>query len=275
VPDEHLQGANAYISFASNAGLIIGTGVAGILVATLGPPIAILIDATTFLVAGILVFTFRQVSSRHTSEQSHLRDLADGWKVFTSYRWIVVVVGAFSFILMVQRGSEEVVGPILALQSYGGAAGWSLVLAGQSIGLLVGAVIASRIKPKRPMLFGALATGALVPFLLALAFAAPLWVVVPLAFFWGVAMDAFFIIWLTEVQSRVPREALSRVMSYDAFGSLIFGPVGLALAGPLVVVIGIANTLFVAAAVCAAAVAAMLLAPSVRGLRALAPSETS
>ena len=88
-------------------------------------------------------------------------------------------------------------------------------------------------------------------------------------------MDAFYIVWLTEVQSRVPREALSRVMSYDAFGSLIFGPLGLALAGPMVVVIGIANTLFVAAAVSCAAVAAMLLAPSVRGLRALAASETS
>jgi hypothetical protein len=42
-----------------------------------------------------------------------------------------------------------------------------------------------------------------------------------------------------------------------------------------VVVIGIANTLFVAAAVSCAAVAAMLLAPSVRGLRALAPSDPS
>ncbi len=275
VPDDQLQSANAYVAFAANSGLIIGTGVAGIIVATLGAPIAVLFDAATFLVAGILVFTFRHISTRQRSEQSHVRDLVDGWKVFTSFRWIVVVVGAYSFIVLVLRGSEEVVGPVLALQSYGGAAGWSLVLAGQSIGLLVGAVVASRIKPKRPMVFGALATGALVPFLLALAFAAPLWVVVPLAFFWGVAMDAFYIIWLTEVQSRVPREALSRVMSYDAFGSLIFGPLGLALAGPLVVVIGIANTLFVAAAVCAAAVAAMLLAPSVRGLRALAPSETS
>ncbi|MCX6422342.1 MAG: MFS transporter [Actinobacteria bacterium] len=273
VPDEHLQGANAYISFASNSGLIIGTGVAGIIVATLGPSIAIIIDAATFLVAGILVFTFRHVSKRQPTEQSHLRDLVDGWKVFTSFRWIVVVVGAYSLILMVMRGAEEVVGPVLALEIYGGAAGWSLVLAGQSIGLLVGAVIASRFKPKRPMAFGALATGALVPYLLALAFASSLWVVVPLAFFWGVAMDAFYIVWLTEVQSRVPREALSRVMSYDAFGSLIFGPLGLALAGPLVVLIGIANTLFVGAAVCCAAVAAMLLAPSVRGLRALTTSK--
>ena len=275
VPDKHLQGANAYISFASNSGLIIGTGVAGIIVATLGPSIAIIIDAATFLVAGILVFTFRHVSKRQPTEQSHLRDLVDGWKVFTSFRWIVVVVGAYSLILMVMRCAEEVVGPVLALEIYGGAAGWSLVLAGQSIGLLVGAVIASRFKPKRPMVFGALATGALVPYLLALAFASPLWVVVPLAFFWGVAMDAFYIVWLTEVQSRVPREALSRVMSYDAFGSLIFGPLGLALAGPLVVVIGIANTLFVAAAVCCAAVAAMLLAPSVRGLRAMTTSDPS
>jgi len=208
VPDDHLQRANAYISFASNSGLIIGTGVAGIVVATLGPPIAIIFDAATFFVAGILVFTFRHVSRKQPSENSHMHDLVDGWKVFTSFRWIVVVVGAYSFIVMVMRGAEEVVGPVLALQSYGGAAGWSLVLAGQSVGLLVGAVIASRFKPKRPMVFGALATGALVPYLLALAFAAPLWVVVPLAFIWGIAMDAFYIVWLTAVQPRVPREDL-------------------------------------------------------------------
>lgn len=271
VPEEHLQRGNAYVSFASNSGLIVGTAVGGIVVSVLGAPIAIIFDACTFLVAGFLVFTFRQVSPRQKSEQSTVRDLSDGWKVFVSYRWIVVVVAAFSFIVMVLRGSEEVLGPVLALDRYGGPTGWSIVLAGQAVGLLAGALLASRIRPRRPMLFCALVTGVLPAFLLAMALAAPIWVIAGLAFAWGVAMESFYVVWITAIQQRVPREALSRVMAYDAFGSLVFGPIGLALAGPLLAAIGMANTLYVATAVSLAGVAAMLLAPSVRRMKALDP----
>jgi predicted MFS family arabinose efflux permease len=268
VPEDHLQPANAYVSIASNGGLIVGNAVGGLLVAAFGPGVAIGIDALSFLVAGLLVFSFRQVSAPHHSGESVVGDLVHGWRVFVSYRWVVVVVVAFSFIVMAMRGSEEVLGPVLALEEYGGASGWALVLAAMSVGLLVGGLTASRIRVSRPLVFGMLASLALPVWLVTLAFALPLPVVALGAFAWGLAIELFMVLWLTALQSNVPREALSRVSSYDAMGSLMFGPIGLALAGPMVAALGLQTSFLIAAAIAATAILASLLSRSVRQLSA-------
>lgn len=266
VAEEHLQPANAYISVASNGGLIAGNAIGGILVAAFGSGIAIAVDAASFLVAGILVFTFRHLSQRHHSGESMLGDLIHGWRVFITFRWIWVITLAFSIIVLVLRGAEEVMGPVLALQSYGGAAGWAMVLAFMSAGLLVGAVIGSRIRVRRPMRFGMLITLVLPVWLITLAYAMPLPIVVAGAFLWGIAIELFMVIWFTTLQHLVPREALSRVMSYDAMGSLMFGPIGLALAGPLIAAVGLTTGFLIAAAVSLVAILGALVSRSVREL---------
>jgi hypothetical protein len=76
----------------------------------------------------------------------------------------------------------------------------------------------------------------------------------------------FYVFWLTALQQRVPRESLSRVNSYDALGSMMFGPLGLALAGPLVAAIGLHTTFIVAAVIATVAVSVALLFRSVREL---------
>jgi len=263
VPDEHLQPANAYMSVAGNGGFIVGTAIGGALVTLVGSGWAILLDAASFMVAGILVFTLRHFSRPHDSGESPIRDLVDGWKVFISYRWIVAVVVAFSFIVMVMRGAEEVLGPVLALEHYGGAAGWSVVLAAMSVGLLLGAFVASRLRIERPIAFGMILCLALPAWLITLALAAPLPVVMAGAFAWGFAIEVFQVMWFTALQRNVPAESLSRVSSYDAFGSLIFGPIGLAAAGPLLAVMPIAEAFALAALVAALGVLAALLVPSV------------
>jgi hypothetical protein len=266
--EDHLQPANAYISVGSNAGMIVGSAIGGLLVAFVGAGYAMAIDAMTFIIAGFLVFSFRHVSKPNDSGESVVGDLAHGWKVFVSFRWIVVVVAAFSVIVMVMRGAEEVMGPVLAQQEYGGAAGWAVVLGSMSVGLLLGAVSASRIRASRPLVVAISVTFALPVFLVALAFALPLAVVAAAAFLWGVAFEVMGVLWFTTMQKNVPRESLSRVSSYDAMGSLMFGPIGLALAGPLVTIIGLQTSFLIAAGVVALALAACLCAPSVRGLRA-------
>ena len=65
----------------------------------------------------------------------------------------------------------------------------------------------------------------------------------------------------------MPRESLSRVSAYDAMGSLMFGPIGLALAGPLIGVVGLQTGFLVAAAVITVALLATLLSASVRNVR--------
>lgn len=267
VPDEHLQPANALVSIGSNAGMILGSAIGGILVTIVGPGPAIALDGLTFIVGGLLVASIRRSSRPHHSGESPIADLLHGWRVFWSYKWVVVVVVAFSFIVMVLRGSEEVLGPVLALQRYGGPAGWSVVLGFMFAGLLIGGVIGSRVKVRRPLVVGMLACLTLPAWLLCLALAAPLAVVAIGSLLWGVAIELFTVLWSTAIQTHIPREALSRVASYDAFGSLMFGPLGLALAGPLVDVIGLSATFLAAAAVALVAIAATVMSSSVRALR--------
>jgi predicted MFS family arabinose efflux permease len=266
VADEHLQPANAFVSVASNGGLIAGNAIGGLLVALVGSGWAIALDSLSFLVAGALVFSMRDVSTPHRSGESTLTDLAHGWRVFWSYRWVVVIVGAFSFIVMVWRGAEEVMGPVLAREIYGGAAGWALIMTFQSIGLLLGAIVASRLRVRRPLVIGLLATLALPLWLITLALELPIiWVAVG-SFAFGVSLELLAVWWFTAMQTNIPREALSRVSAYDAMGSLMFGPIGLALAGPLIAGVGARAAFFIAAAVSAAAVLGALLFRSVRQL---------
>jgi MFS family permease len=272
VGEDLLQPANAYVSVASNAGLIAGNAVGGLLVAAFGSGVAIAIDSLTFLSAGLLVLSFRRVSSPHDSGESVMGDLVHGWRVFVSFRWVVVVVLAFSVIVMVLRGSEEVLGPVLANEAYGGPRGWAVVLGLQSLGLLVGAVVGSRIRVGRPILFGMLISFTLPVWLVTLAFAAPLPVVAAGSFLWGIAIELFMVLWFTALQTNVPREALSRVNSYDAMGSLMFGPIGLALAGPLVAAVGLQAAFLGAAAVCVVSLVASLFSRSIWRLRSGAPA---
>jgi predicted MFS family arabinose efflux permease len=264
--DDRLQPANALIGVGTNAGYIIGTAIAGILVAAWGAGQAIAIDALTFLAAGVLVFTIRSTAMRRESGESMLGDLVHGWKVFISYRWVVIVVGAWSFIVMAWRGGEEVMGPALALERYDGPRGWSIVMAAQAVGLLVGALVATRVHWRRPLFAVSLASIALPLWFLSLGMAWPLVVVVPLSFLWGLAFEQMNVVWMTAMQANIPRESLSRVSSYDQAGSLMFGPIGIALAGPSVVWIGLREGLLLAALIALLGVLAPLLSRSVREL---------
>jgi hypothetical protein len=58
------------------------------------------------------------------------------------------------------------------------------------------------------------------------------------------------------------------VTSYDTFGSYLFGPLGIAVAGPVAVVIGASMTMNIAAAISLIAVLGSLAMPSVRNLKA-------
>jgi hypothetical protein len=79
----------------------------------------------------------------------------------------------------------------------------------------------------------------------------------------------FNTLWETTLQQHIPPASLSRVSAYDWFGSLLCQPLGLALAGVVAAGIGMSRTLWIAAAVDLAAVAALLAAPSVRHLQRL------
>ncbi|MEN9735581.1 MAG: hypothetical protein RL129_291 [Actinomycetota bacterium] len=264
VPEESWQKANAFGNFFNNSSMILGAASAGILVSKFGAGWALFIDAATFLVSGLLVLSFAaKVHSKSESEHSMLFDLKHGWKVFISYRWIVVLVGGFSIIVMAWAWGENVLGPLIALEHFNGAKSWSLVLTLESIGLVVGSLIGMRIKFKHPMRALTFLTLFFALYMYSMVEPQSLWFIAICAFMWGIVLDLWASIWPTALQRTVPRETLSRISSFDAMGSLLLRPIGLAIAGPISSWLGIPRAMELAAAITVAMVIFMLSVPEV------------
>jgi predicted MFS family arabinose efflux permease len=263
LPEAGLHKGNALNAFMTNAGVISGAAVAGLLIEVFGVAFTLAIDAASFFISGLMIFTFRHLTPRaeHT-ENTMLDDLLHGWKVFLSFRWI----GAFSFIVMCWAAAENVLGPLIALEHFNGPKSWSFVISAESAGLIVGSLIAIKIKPKYPMRFLMLSSFTITFYIWSLAKPQSLLMIAFGAFLFGITLDLWGTLWSTALQRKVPRDSLSRVSSFDAMGSMMFRPVGLAIAAPLSTLFGIENFLQILAAITVVAIIVPLLDPQVRNM---------
>jgi MFS family permease len=264
--DDELQSANALIRLSSHLASILGTVLGGVLVATVGSGWALAVDALTYALSAVLLSLVHAGSdARREGHSSVVSDLVGGWREFSSRRWVWLIVVLFSLSNMGFTASLAVLGPLRALESYGGARGWALVLASFSLGTVLGVVVAMRVRPSRPLFLAMLAQLVVVLPIVALAPPLPLAVVVAGAFVCGVAVDVFEVLWQTALQQNIPEESLSRVASYDWLGSMALTPVALAGAGALAASVGLSAAIWVCAAL-GAATSLGLLDPQIRDL---------
>ncbi|TSA19788.1 MAG: MFS transporter, partial [Actinomycetales bacterium] len=248
--------------------IILGAAVGGIIVAGWGSAWALAIDAATFVVGGVLLFSFRHVSAKSApNENSMFDDLIHGWKIFISYRWIVIGVFGFSFVILAWAAGENILGPLIALEEFNGAKSWSLVLTFEGIGLLIGSLIGMRIKIKYPLRFLLIISFSISLYMWSMARPQSIWFIAFCALLWGITIDLWTTIWSTAMAREVPREALSRVSSFDAMGTMLLRPVGLAIAGPLSMAIGLSNTLYALAIFSAILILGMLATPTMRNMQ--------
>ena len=247
VGEEELQKANSTNQFVANIAIISGTATGGILVSTIGSTLALTVDALSFIICGIIVFSLRRLTVASEGETSMLDDLKHGWKVFLSFRWIVAIVAAFGLIVMCWAAAENILGPLISLKNFSGAKSWSIVLSAEAVGYVVGSLLGMRIRPKYPMRFLMFMTLSVSVYIFSLARPQPLWVIAVCAFFWGITLDLWGAIWTTALQKEVPRDSLSRVSAFDGMGSLSLRPLGLAIAAPMANWLGLDHTLVILA----------------------------
>ncbi|WP_446667418.1 MFS transporter [Janibacter limosus] len=268
-PAGHLQPANALLAVGANVARIGGLIAAGAVVVLVGPGWALVGAAVIYAAAA--TFARRIGSTPRPGREggtSVVSELREGWVEFSSREWLWVVVAQFALLILAWQGAHTVLGPVVAEAELGGAGARSAILTGEAVGMLVGVVIALRIRPRRPILLGVLLTSlTALPYLL-LGVGAPLPLIVLGGFVMGLGMDTFTVLWQTTMQREVPPEALSRVASYDAFGSMLFGPVGVLLAGPAAVHLGTQRALLGCAALILLSSLLALLSRDVRTLRA-------
>jgi MFS family permease len=265
VSAERLQQANALLRMTTNSSFIVGAAAGGLVVATAGAGVALIFDALTYL-ASAAVLLFMHVEGNVRTDTSFLRELRGGWIEFRSREWLWVIVLAATFGNMISQGCWAVLGPIVADRSLGGAAAWGTILAVQSVGLIVGGLVALQLRPRHPLVVGQLAVMLPALAIAALALDVSVALVAAGAFLFGLGVELFGVYWDTALQQHVPHQALSRVSSYDMLGSIVAVPIGLSIVGPVADALGVAATLWLGAGLFLVTQAAALLSRDVRTL---------
>ena len=266
VPEEELQPANALRSTALSASEILGPLAAGVIVAAAGAGWAIGVDAATYAVSAVSLAMLRPPARVRPESASFLGDLREGWTEFRSRRWVwaFVVYAAVGNMLW---GAWSALGPIVAHRDLGGAAVWGSILGALGVGALVGSAYATRARPRRPLLLVGLMEGLFGLPLAFLAAAAPAPLIAFAAFLTGFALMVGNTVWQSTLQRHIPAASLSRVSSYDWFGSYALYPLGLAVWGSVAGAIGIHTALWLAFGLFAVSAMAILAVPDIRQFR--------
>ena len=265
---EILQSVNSLLRLSVNIARILGTAAGGVIVAVVGPGVAIGSAGIAALIASVFVALVHPRFVVDRQGDSHpFTDFREGWTAFTARKWVVAVVVAGTLSNIGASAAMGVLGPLQAVTALNGASSWAVITSALAVGTVIGAVIAGRVRPKRPLVPAMIALGLFsLPFL-ALARPMSITVIVIAALVAGISLDMFSVLWDTALQQNIPNDSLSRVSAFDWLGSFALSPIAIAVAGPLVDVYGVSNVLWLAAAFAATPPLALLV-PAVRRLRA-------
>jgi MFS family permease len=265
VSPERLQQGNAMLNLSGSSAQLIGPVLSGVLVATVGAGWVFAFDALTFAVSAVALASLRLQPTERQAHGSFLGDFKAGWREVTKRSWLPPSLVTFTFVNLA-FAAFLVLGPIAMDATYGGARDWGFVVAMFGLGGLIGGGTALRWRPSKPLIavFLLLALNPLR--LLVLSATPPLLVVLAFVLIASASMTLGDTLWHTTLQQQVPSSSLSRVSSFDWMVSLLFFPVGAALAGPLADLLGPSNAMLAFAIVATIPCLLVVAVPSVRAV---------
>ena len=242
-----LPSANSWIGVARNGSAIAGPALAALLYGTTGPSVVWAIECASFLVSAAMLSAARPRRLEATAREGIGRELATGFRYVMSVPWIWTGIAAATVILMVAMAPFTALMPRVVQDHYHrGVGAYGLVFSAMAAGMVAGSLTWAKWHPTRRRViicfaaFGINDLGiivlALTPWY-ALGLAAAVW----RGFWIGIGIAS----WTTLLTELVPEHLLSRVFSFDFFGSLGLTPVGYVLAA--VVAASVAPTTILAA----------------------------
>jgi MFS family permease len=252
-----LASANSWIGATRNGSAIVGPAIAAGLYHSVGASTVWAIDAVSFACSALSLWLARpRVVEREVDEEtSVIRELGEGFRYVISVPWIWTGIAAATLILMVAMAPYTALLPRLVQSHYGrGVGSYGVLFSAMAAGTAAGSIVWARWHPRRRRVivcFAAFGINDLGMIVIALspwygaAIAAAAW----RGFWIGIGIAA----WVTLVTELVPEHLLSRVFSFDFFGSMGLTPVGYSLAGIVATVVSPAAIIAVGGAIGAAA----------------------
>jgi MFS family permease len=258
VPVERVTGLAGTVERASS---MLGAGLAGGLVALVGAPTALVVDAASFGVSAlVLALTTRGLSGPGSAapapaeppagEERYAERLRQGWRFLRGDRLLLglsVVAALTNFIDIAWVG---VLVPVWAVDGGGGAGAIGLLFAcfsgASAVGAACAAMWSARLPRFRVYLLGYLLCGA--PRYAVLALDAPLWLVLLVVTTSGFGAGFLNPVLGAVAYERIPRELLGRVGAIASAMCFALMPLGGLVGGALVSGLGLSTALLLTAA---------------------------
>ncbi|MEU8436084.1 MFS transporter [Streptomyces sp. NPDC029216] len=258
---------NSRLMVAQGLASVAGPAAAGALMLAIGAGWSSLLTGALFTASALTLGGLRTPAAAGGAgaRPGFAAELRAGWAETRSHPWFLANVLAHG-VWHLTAGLLLTLGPLIAVDSLGGEGSWVAVAQAGTAGLLAGAWAAGRLPVRRPLVWVAVSSAAFALPLAVFALRLPVPVAAG-AYFLGMGgVGLLSPLWETEIQRRVPAEALGRVGSFDSLISFAARPLGLAVAAPLAAATGTTAPLLVAAVLVAAANLSVLLVPDVRAL---------
>jgi MFS family permease len=240
LPDHLLPAGNVAKGIVGKVGTIVGPGLGGLAIAFLGADWTFALIGAFFLIATSMILTIHEPPRQEILEDkpTFLFELKEGFKLVWEIKWIAASIAMASFQLMVIVAAETVLLPVITRREFHTNSVFAISAAAFSLGGMISAIIAIKMKPKRPgfVAIWLWALFAVAP--LVLAFPINETVVIAGYFIAGLSIGGWEAYWVTAVQREVPQDMQGRVFSIDMVGSGGLMPIGMALVGPVILLMG-------------------------------------
>jgi MFS family permease len=272
VEDEQLDAANSLLSANWELAAIAGPAAAGLIVAIVGAPLALLLDAGSFAVMTAICLSLPSLDrppepappEPAPPEPAPAHDRL-GLGILLRFP-AVLVITACGFGMLVLDGVATVLYPVYARTFlHAGSAGYGVLVsaagAGALLGVLAGPGLSGRLPPSRRL---AVVIAAGAPWFGLLCLAPGLAVAAVLLGLATFAWGPYYVFERTLMQRLVPREVLSRVAGARMTISSLGFPLGSAIGGVLAGGIGVRGAVLAIACSALALGPLPLLAPALR-----------
>jgi MFS family permease len=273
VPAEHLRQVNAVVQLTNRGGMLLGAALGGVLVATVGARPALLLDATTYAVslATLLVLRLPSVAERAPEGlRAALHEAREGVSVVLRKPWVTVVMLQGTVQVMLAFAPTKVLLPVVAQERYGDGA-YGVLAACVPAGMMLGSLVAVRLKPRREGLAAMHAVAPMAGVMACLALDVPLLLFAAVTVVAWAGISVFSVLWFTSLQQAYPHRVQGRVFAVEQLATFALDPVGLVVAPAVAAAVGVATVGWAAAAVLLVTTYAVFLVPGVTHFRDPAP----
>ena len=239
LPEELLKQGNVFRGAVSRMGGIIGPAIGVTSVALIGARLTFLVTALACFISVISLSGVKEAA--HEAKEVHepfIEEMKDGIRTVREMPWVAALILMATFQLLVVISSEHVLLPIITKREFNTNSVMAWAAASFAAGGVISSILSLKIKTKFPGRITLIIWSlfAFVPF--ALAYQDSKLFIVIAYILGGISVGPWDAFWPSALQREVPKEKLGRVFALDHAGSAGLMPLGMALVGPVVALVG-------------------------------------